>query len=1157
MPSVIYGGCMQALTFLWLLVLAEAATRTYYVGIVEENWDYAPTGKNLITGQSLTEDEHASEFVKRGANRIGRIYKKAVYKQFTDATYTQEVPKPSWLGFLGPVMKAQEEDIFLVHLKNFASRPYSLHPHGLFYDKDSEGALYPDGTSGKSKEDDFVVPNGNYTYTWPVKKEYAPTMADPTCLTWIYHSHIDTPRDISSGLIGPLLVCKKGSLDESLIQSTDAAKGFALMYSTVDENLSWYIDANIKAFCSDPATVDKEDEGFKNSNKMHAINGYIFGNLPTLEMCAGEFISWYLIGMGNEIDIHSAYFYGHTITNKGHRADTVNLFPATFITVEMIAGNIGKWLLTCQVSEHLQAGMKGLYHVQTCHKNVSQPLLAGQERRYFIAAEAVLWDYGPEGYDQFTGQALNTTGSESEPFFTRGIDRIGGRYWKVQYVEYTDEKFTRKKNQTESTMHLGILGPVIKAEVGDTLLVTFANKAEKNYSIMPHGVIYSKQSEGTPYLDGHWKLGAYVKPSETFTYKWRVPENVGPTASDPQCLTYLYYSAADPVMDTNSGLVGPLIICRKNTLNHDGTQKGIDKEFYLLFTVFDENLSWYLDKNIDVFIGDPSKVNKEDEDFQESNKMHAVNGYLFGNLPGLVMCKDDKVSWHMIGLGTFTDMHGVHFQGNTIHLSGMTRDTLALFPHSSGTALMQPDRVGVFQVVCRTFDHFVAGMKQLYEVNSCSSAARPGQPYGTMRTYYIAAEEVEWDYAPNKTWALSGKDASYGEIFVSSGEDRIGSKYEKVVYREYTSGEFTEHKVRSAQEEHLAILGPLIHAEVGDSILVIFKNKGIRPYSITAHGIEEVGSEERPGTLITMPGEINTYRWNVPERSGPGTSDPNCISWVYYSTVNFVKDTHSGLIGPLVVCRKGILNEKGLRKDIDSEFALLFLVFDENESWYLNENIEKYLHKFPNYFNYTADFLESNIMHAINGKVYDNLQGLTMKEGANTNWYLIGMGNEIDIHTVHFHGETFIFKTDKDHRADVYDLFPGTFQTIELRADNPGTWLLHCHVADHIHGGMETTFTISKSDNTVPLKGGVTATAYDTITVKHKAPVKDGDQKGINFLGKTLGAREANSVLIALFSIGLVLLITILIFIILITFQRKRVYYRTVQPKCALPTDSL
>uniref|UniRef100_A0A8C8SW76 ferroxidase n=1 Tax=Pelusios castaneus TaxID=367368 RepID=A0A8C8SW76_9SAUR len=633
--------------------------------------------------------------------------------------------------------------------------------------------------------------------------------------------------------------------------------------------------------------------------------------------------------------------------------------------------------------------------------------------------------------------------SDSAPFFTQGIDRIGGQYWKVQYVEYTDGKFTRKKNRTESTTHLGILGPVIKAEVGDTLLVTFANKAEKNYSIMPHG---------------HNFVG--------------VPENVGPTASDPPCLTYLYYSASDPVMDTNSGLVGPLLVCRKNTLNQDGTQKGIDKEFYLLFTVFDENLSWYLDKNIKVFTGDPSKVNKENEDFQESNKMHAVNGYLFGNLPGLVMCKDDKVSWHMIGLGTFTDVHGVHFQGNTIRLRGTARDTLALFPHSSGTALMQPDHVGIFKVACRTFDHFVGGMKQMYEVNSCGSTVRPGQPYGTMRTYYIAAEEMEWDYAPDKKFyrqVLPG----YGRTFVSSGEDRIGSKYKKVVYREYITGEFTEHKVRSAEEEHLAILGPLIHAEVGESILVIFKNKAIRPYSITAHGIDEVGSGERPETLITMPGEINTYRWNVPERSGPGTSDPNCISWVYYSTVNFVKDTYSGLVGPLIICRKGILNEKGLRRDIDREFALLFMVFDENESWYLNENIKEYLHKCPDTFKHTADFVEGNTMHAINGRVYDNVPELTMEEGMNTNWYLIGMGNEIDVHTVHFHAETFIFKVDNDHRADVYDLFPGTFQTVELIADNPGRWLLHCHVADHIHAGMETTFTIRKSG--VVLKMGFPA----------------------------------------------------------------------------------
>lgn len=47
---------------------------------------------------------------------------------------------------------------------------------------------------------------------------------------------------------------------------------------------------------------------------------------------------------------------------------------------------------------------------------------------------------------------------------------------------------------------------------------------------------------------------------------------------------------------------------------------------------------------------------------------------------------------------------------------------------------------------------------------------------------------------------------------------------------------------------------------------------------------------------------------------------------------------------------------------------------------------------------------------AINGKVFGNLHGLTMHAGDNVSWYLMGMGNEIDIHTVHFHGHSFDYK---------------------------------------------------------------------------------------------------------------------------------------------------
>ena len=44
------------------------------------------------------------------------------------------------------------------------------------------------------------------------------------------------------------------------------------------------------------------------------------------------------------------------------------------------------------------------------------------------------------------------------------------------FVEYTDDTFTTKVNRTASEMHLGFLGPVIRAEVGDEIKVLFKNQ---------------------------------------------------------------------------------------------------------------------------------------------------------------------------------------------------------------------------------------------------------------------------------------------------------------------------------------------------------------------------------------------------------------------------------------------------------------------------------------------------------------------------------------------------------------------------------------------------------------------------------------------------------------------------------------------------------
>lgn len=66
-----------------------------------------------------------------------------------------------------------------------------------------------------------------------------------------------------------LFVCYLGTADETSIERTGAANAFALMFSIIDENVSWYLDENINTFCLEPATVNKEDEGFQTSNRMH------------------------------------------------------------------------------------------------------------------------------------------------------------------------------------------------------------------------------------------------------------------------------------------------------------------------------------------------------------------------------------------------------------------------------------------------------------------------------------------------------------------------------------------------------------------------------------------------------------------------------------------------------------------------------------------------------------------------------------------------------------------------------------------------------------------------------------------------------------------------------------------------------------------------
>ena len=55
------------------------------------------------------------------------------------------------------------------------------------------------------------------------------------------------------------------------------------------------------------------------------------------------------------------------------------------------------------------------------------------------------------------------------------------------------------------------------------------------------------------------------------------------------------------------------------------------------------------------------------------------------------------------------------------------------------------------------------------------------------------------------------------------------------------------------------------------------------------------------------PGKVFKYIWQVPERAGPTGNNGNCLSWSYFSDAFSVKDFYTGLVGPLVVCKKVIV----------------------------------------------------------------------------------------------------------------------------------------------------------------------------------------------------------------------------------------------------------
>ena len=99
-------------------------------------------------------------------------------------------------------IRAEVGDTIQVVFRNNTSIRRSVHPHGVFYHKDSEGAPYADGTSGADKARRRGAAGGDHTYTWQVPERAGPGPMDGSSVMWMYHSHTDEVADTYAGLHG-------------------------------------------------------------------------------------------------------------------------------------------------------------------------------------------------------------------------------------------------------------------------------------------------------------------------------------------------------------------------------------------------------------------------------------------------------------------------------------------------------------------------------------------------------------------------------------------------------------------------------------------------------------------------------------------------------------------------------------------------------------------------------------------------------------------------------------------------------------------------------------------------------------------------------------------------------------------------------------------
>ncbi len=223
--------------------------------------------------------------------------------------------------------------------------------------------------------------------------------------------------------------------------------------------------------------------------------------------------------------------------------------------------------------------------------------------------------------------------------------------------------------------------------------------------------------------------------------------------------------------------------------------------------------------------------------------------------------------------------------------------------------------------------------------------------------------------------------------------------------------------------------GPTIQVTQGDKVRVIFKNELPEPSSLHWHGFEDqigfdgmLGISQEP----VRPGQSFTYSFTIKQEG----------TFFYHS--HMAMQEMAGMLGAVIMHPK-----VPYRPHCDKDFLI---------------HLQEYA-VLPNSTTPNTMMMEFNWL-LLNGKAGPAATPLIVRQGERVRIRFVNLG--MDHHPMHVHGHTFYVTGTEGGRIPETAWWPGNTvlvgvaqaRDVEFIADNPGDWMLHCHLPHHMMNQM-------------------------------------------------------------------------------------------------------